>query len=368
MKTLFLTLRTFSATGGIEKVCRILGKALYEESIEKDGLLQVCSMYDEQQDAWNNMYFPSDNFQGFGIQKIRFIKEMVMAGRGFDRVVMSHINLLPVGWMIKKLSPHTGIILLAHGIEIWYPLPERKRRMLRGCDRIIAVSNYTKNTISKEHGIALEKISVLNNCLDPFLPVPSLLKKKNGLLHKYGFSETDTILMTLTRLASRERYKGYDKVITAIAGLKMRYPGIKYFIAGRYDSHEKAYVEDLLKDLNIQDTVVMPGFIPEEELEAHFAMSDIYVMPSRKEGFGIVFIEAMYYGLPVIAGNIDGSADALLNGELGQLVHPEKVSEIADAIANVINNKTAYKPSRDLLTSNFSYEKYKQKLEEAIGF
>ncbi len=107
----------------------------------------------------------------------------------------------------------------------------------------------------------------------------------------------------------------------------------------------------------------MPGYIEDEELEDHFDISDMYVMPSRKEGFGIVFIEAMYYGLPVIAGNIDGSPDALLQGELGQLVNPENVKEIANAIANVIENKTSYTPDRNLLAEYFSYEVYKEKLE-----
>src|SRR6185437_10717067 len=119
---------------------------------------------------------------------------------------MSHINLLPVGWLIKKLSPRTKIILLAHGIEIWYPVSNRKRKMLRSCDQFLAVSNYTKNTISNVHDLPEDKIAVLNNCLDPFLPLPSIVKKNAGLLQKYGFSVSDTILMTLTRLASRERY------------------------------------------------------------------------------------------------------------------------------------------------------------------
>ena len=367
MKTLFLTLRTFSATGGIEKVCRILGKALYEESIEKEDLLQVGSMYDKQQDAFNNPYFPAENFRGYGIDKFRFIKEMVLEGFKSDLVILSHINLLPIGWLIKKLRPHTKLFLLAHGIEIWYPLAFSKRKMLRRCDRIITVSNYTADKIRVVHGLPSEKVVVLNNCLDPFLPLPSLHKKDGALLHKYGFEATDTILMTLTRLSSKERYKGYDKVIQAIATLKLKYPDIKYLIAGKYDSHEKEFVDNLLKKLQIQNVVVMAGFIAEEALEAHFAMSDMYVMPSRKEGFGIVFIEAMYYGLPVIAGNIDGSVDALLNGELGQLVNPDNVGEIAGSIANVIENKTAFTPCRKVLTDHFSYETYKEKLQQALN-
>ena len=321
-------------------------------------------MYDKQQDAFNNRYFPAENFRGFGINKLRFITEMVQAGSKSDVVILSHINLLLVGWLIKKIAPRTKIILLAHGIEIWYPLNARKRKMLQHCDKILAVSSYTRNKIMEVHGLPKEKCAVLNNCLDPFLPLPSLHKKNEALLKKYGFTATDTILMTLTRLSSKERYKGYDKVIEAIANLKIKYPHVKYLIAGSYDSREKAFVDTLINKLEIQNVVVMPGYIPDEELEDHFAMSDMYVMPSRKEGFGIVFIEAMYYGLPVIAGNIDGSADALLHGELGQLVNPDNVEEITIAIANVLENKTSFIPDRNLLMQHFSYEVYKEKLED----
>jgi len=174
-------------------------------------------------------------------------------------------------------------------------------------------------------------------------------------------------LMTLTRLSSKERYKGYDQVMEAIAVLQTRYPHIKYLIAGSFDTRERAFVTKLLQKLQIQDRVVIPGFIPDEELEAHFAMSDMYVMPSSKEGFGIVFIEAVYYGLPVIAGDVDGSVDALLNGALGQLVNPQQVGEIETAITNIIENRSSFIPSREVLNAHFSYEAYKQKLIALIN-
>lgn len=366
MKTLFLTLRTFSATGGIEKVCRILGKALYEESIENNGLLQVGSMYDKQQHAWGNSYFPAENFSGYGVNKLRFIQEMVRTGIKSNLVILSHINLLAVGWLIKKLSPDTKLILLAHGIEIWYPLSSGKRKLLHCCDKILAVSNYTADKICESHGLPSHRVMVLNNCLDPFLPLPSITKKNKTLLYKYGFLETDTIIMTLTRLSSGERYKGYDKVIEAMASLKLKHPSIKYLIAGTYDKKEKTFVENLLKKLDLQKTVIIPGFIAEELLEAHFAMSDVYIMPSRKEGFGIVFIEALYYGLPVIAGNMDGSADALLNGELGILVNPVNISQIEKAIDTIITEPLKYQPDHIKLLKHFSYDAYKVKVNEIL--
>ena len=152
-------------------------------------------------------------------------------------------------------------------------------------------------------------------------------------------------------------------MIKAIADLKIKYPNIKYLIAGRYDKRENFFLDTLIKKLDIQDAVVMPGYIQDEALEVHFSLCDMYIMPSSKEGFGIVFIEAMYYGLPVIAGNADGSADALLNGKLGQLIAPDNENEITIAIANIIENKTSFIPDRNLLLQHFSYDVYKEKLE-----
>lgn len=365
-KTLFLTLRVFSATGGIEKVCRIMGKALYEDSIKNDGLVLIRSMYDRQEDSFDNDYFPSEIFKGFGVNKLLFIKEMVRAGTTSDVVILSHINLLLIGWLIKRVSPQVKLILLAHGIEIWYPLKKRKRHMLHYCDHILAVSSHTKKIIMEQHSIHGTKCSVLNNCLDPFLPPPDLKRDNTSLLKKYGFSKEDKILMTLTRLSSKERYKGYDKVIEAMEMLKEKYPDLKYLVAGSYDGREKEFIDHLILQSGLQDNIVMPGFIKEEDLHDHFAMSDMYIMPSRKEGFGIVFIEAMYYGLPVIAGNIDGSADALLDGRLGQLVDPGDAGGIASAIANILENKNSFSPDRNLLQRHFSYEAYKEKLDHVL--
>src|SRR5665213_2870094 len=122
MKTLFLTLRTFSATGGIEKVCRIIGKALYEESIEKDELLQVCSMYDRQEDSFNNIYFPAENFMGYGVNRLKFFYDMVRRGSSFDRIILSHINLYPLDGSLRNCFRKRGLycwrMVLKYGITL----------------------------------------------------------------------------------------------------------------------------------------------------------------------------------------------------------------------------------------------------------
>src|SRR5436309_3270907 len=167
-KTLFLTLRTFSSTGGIEKVSRIAGKALYDISTTLGGELTIYSMYDQESEV-DEKYFPSKIFTGFRTRKLQFVHKAVMKGIKSRVVVLSHINLLLVGFLIKLLSPKTKLVLLVHGIEVWKSFSGKKKYMLRKCDRLLPVSHFTKNKIIQLNQLSEDQFVVLNNCLDPFL-------------------------------------------------------------------------------------------------------------------------------------------------------------------------------------------------------
>ncbi len=123
----------------------------------------------------------------------------------------------------------------------------------------------------------------------------------------------------------------------------------------------------MIRQLGLEGRVIFAGFVADEELAAHFNLADIFVMPSEKEGFGIVFIEAMFYGKPVIAGNADGSVDALCNGELGLLVDPVSVDEIRDAVKKMLDDPADYLPDAKKLEAHFGYSGYKKRLHECLG-
>jgi len=364
---LFLTLRVFSATGGIEKVCRLAGKALYELSGESYiQWIKVFSLYDEPANI-NTTYFPETIFSGFAKKRIRFLYAAIHKGIDSQIVILSHVNLLTVGYFIKLFSPKTKVILIAHGIEVWSSFPGWKKRMLQRCDQVIPVSDFTKKKMMEMYQLPEQKFTILNNCLDPFLPPPKQTKKDNSLLARYGMDASDMVLLTLTRLASKEKYKGYDQVIQAVYELRHTHPAIKYLLVGKYDAIEKARLDTVIKRLSLQNQVVFSGFIADEELAAHYALADVYIMPSQKEGFGIVFIEAMFYGKPVIAGNMDGSADALKNGNLGLLVDPDNQQQITHALVEVLSNTEKYIPNHQEVMQNFSFEVYKEKLKGILG-
>ncbi len=323
-------------------------------------------MHDPAQSAINNEYFPADIFTGFGAAKTKFILTAAKEGVKADVVILSHINLLLAAWLIKKRNPSTQIILMAHGIEIWGKISAQKRMMLNVCDKIVSVSTYTKNRIIDEQGVAAVKCFVLNNCIDPFLQRPLVKKRIANLIDRYNLKEDDIVLFTLTRLSERDRYKGYDYVLESLQSIIKKYPNLKYILAGGYTKTEKEFIDSKIEIYGLNDVVILTGFLPDDELAHHFSMTDIYIMPSIKEGFGIVFVEAMYYGVPVIAGNTDGSVDALLNGKLGMLIETESKDAITAALEKMIVNKEAYKPNDELLLDNFGYESYKSKIETLL--
>jgi glycosyltransferase involved in cell wall biosynthesis len=366
-RILFLTLRIFSATGGIEKVCRIFGKALFEMTFSGDCSLEIYSSHDSSNQAKGNFYFTADCFNGFENKRLKFLNAAFCKGLKSDLVILSHINLLPIGWLIKRFSPKTKLVMLAHGIEVWSLPLGIKKKMLNACDEILCVSQFTKDEMIKLHGDVAKKYSVLNNCLDPFLPVLAKQNDSIDLRSKYGFTPFDKILFTLTRMDATERYKGYDRVLQAMGLLIKKMPELKYIIGGSYDALEKKKIDELIDELGLKDNVVITGFIPDETLKDYFQVSDVYVMPSCNEGFGIVFIEAMYFGLPVIAGNKDGSVDALLNGKLGTLIDPMDINALKNAIEYNFENIKIEKVDNDVLLANFGYNVYKNKINRILN-
>jgi phosphatidyl-myo-inositol dimannoside synthase len=347
-------------------VCKVAGKALQEYALEKEASVKVLSMHDANETAIGNPYFSSDIFRGYGAAKATFILDAVKIGKKCDIVILSHINLLVVAWLIKKRNPNTTIILLAHGIEIWGELSPQKQKMLGVCDKVVSVSTFTKDTIIAQHKIDTNKCFVLNNCIDPFLVRPKVKNKDEQLMKRYQLNKDDIVLLTLSRLSSKDRYKGYDFIIDAMVNIVKKYKNVRHILAGGADKEEKIFLENKIAENGLDGHVILAGYLPEEELANHFSLADVYIMPSIKEGFGIVFVEAMYYRLPVIAGNVDGSTDALLNGKLGLLINPEDTNVIYDGIEQMILNRKAYIPDDKLLLNNFGYEAYKNNLKKIL--
>lgn len=363
-KVLFLTLYTFGLTGGIENVCKAFGKALTE--FLKEGILKSCqvlSMYDKEA---NEKYIDTALFKGFSGRRILFSVQAILASQSSDIIVLSHIHLLIYARIIKKIFPKKRIILYAHGIEIWRKLSAANTKFIQNEIEIWAVSAYTAKRIQALHQIDASKIQVLNNCLDPYFEIPKTFEKPVSLLKKYHLPENSKVILTLSRLSSSEQYKGYDQVLTILSELN---ENTHYILAGKADQKEENRLKKLIYEHGLQKRVILTGYVPDVVLTAHYQMADIMVMPSKAEGFGISFIEAMACGTQVIGGNQDGSVDALRQGALGTLVNPTDLKEIQSAIETCLatpDTETEKLQLQHNCLEHFSFCTYKQKVGQLL--
>ncbi|HEX8377775.1 MAG TPA: glycosyltransferase family 4 protein [Pedobacter sp.] len=363
MHILVLNLVAFAHTGGVEKVSRILAKAVCDIGTETGKPVLNLSLYDNLPDT---RYVDEVHYKGFKKNRLQFLLSAIKYGKSAKHLIITHIHLAFPALIVRLFNPAVKIHIIAHGIEIWYPLKGLQRMAIKSCHQILAVSNFTKKKIADHFPEREANIRVLNNCLDPFYQPPATFDKPKNLLKKYWISPDEKVLITLCRLSSSEKYKGYDTVLKAVATLKDQYQ-LRYILLGKYDRKEYKRLLQIIEDENLEDHVIMAGFVSEKSLSEHLLLGDLFIMPSVKEGFGIAFIEAAATGLPLIAGNKDGSLDALLNGELGQLVDPLDLSAITRALQNCMEAKPDPLKQQNLVLKHFNYEHYKNNLKLALN-
>jgi glycosyltransferase involved in cell wall biosynthesis len=193
--------------------------------------------------------------------------------------------------------------------------------------------------------------------LGAFRPGP----KDTALLGRYGLTGK-TVLMTVGRLASDERYKGVDQVLELLPALSKDIPNIAYLVVG--DGTDLLRLEEKAKSLRVDDRVVFAGLIPEAEKANHYRLADAYVMPGWGEGFGIVYLEAMACGIPVVASKVDGSREAVRQGTLGILVDPNDQEEIRTGIIEALNRPRGVVPEG---LEYFSYDRFEQRLHHIVS-
>jgi glycosyltransferase involved in cell wall biosynthesis len=365
-KVLFLYSKAFSFTGGIEKFNRSFLKALHELSV--DGFLdaEAMSSYDTVTDE---KYFSRKRFSGFGGKKIQFVLTTIRRSLSFDTVVLGHINLAVVGLLIKKIKPSVRLVLILHGIEAWETQTGSKKRLLTKIDQVLCVSNFTKQQLLNHNSfVPASKIFIFPNTIDPYFELPKTFEKPQYLLDRYGLTSDTKILLTVTRLSYTEKYKGYDNVISIINELgSISNQPFKYLVCGKADKQESERIEQLIDEFNVEEHIKLTGYIKDEELNDHYLLADVFIMTSKKEGFGIVFIEAMACGRTVIAGNKDGSVDALQNGLLGILVDPDSKDEQLKALKYALNDEF-HNPLelQEKVIAAFGFHTYKERLKKYL--
>ncbi|MBH8555372.1 glycosyltransferase [Nostocaceae cyanobacterium CENA357] len=280
-----------------------------------------------------------------------------------QHVFCGHINLAV---LIQNLCQPLGIpyTVLTYGKEVWEPLKNQERRALASAAGIWTISRYSRDRACATNGLDPNKIKMLPCTIDGEQFTPG--SKQSELVEKYGLTG-NKVLMTVARLWSGDIYKGVDVTIRAIPQIAQIFPEVKYLVIGRGDDQPR--LAQLAKDLGVSDRVVFAGFVPTEALIAHYRLADAYIMPSQ-EGFGIVYLEAMACGLPVLSGDDDGSADPLQDGKLGWRVphrNPEAVAAACIEILKGDDQRCDGQWLREQAIALFGKDAFQKRLQELLS-
>ncbi|WGV25464.1 glycosyltransferase [Halotia branconii] len=278
-------------------------------------------------------------------------------------VFCGHINLAV---LIQNLCQPLGIpyTVLTYGKEVWEPLKNQEHRALASAAGIWTISRYSRDRACATNGLDPNKIKMLPCAIDGEQFTPG--SKQLELVEKYGLTG-NKVLMTVARLWSGDIYKGVDVTIRALPQIAQIFPEVKYLVIGRGDDQPR--LAQLAEDLGVSDRVVFAGFVPTEALMAHYHLADAYIMPSQ-EGFGIVYLEAMACGLPVLSGDDDGSADPLQDGKLGWRVphrNPEAVAAACIEILKGADQRCDGQWLREQAIALFGQDAFQQRLQELLS-
>lgn len=252
------------------------------------------------------------------------------------------------------------LVITSHGADTRVFIHRARHRwvILDLCKRsklIICVGRGIRDSLV-ENGASPDNIKVLNNGMD-------LGKVHSGSNPRACEFEGKRVIVGVGNLKFT---KGFDLFIEAIDRLRSQYPDIHGVIVGGGD--EEGRLREMIRRRNLDAFVSMSGAQTPAETMAYMDCGEIFCLPSWSEGFGIVYLEAMAHGKPVIAVEGQGIADVVRNNQTGILVKPRDAACVADAIRTLLDNPQMAREmgsrGRELVYNDFSWDKNAQQLLE----
>lgn len=272
-------------------------------------------------------------------------------------IYCAHVNLAPVA-LALRMRWRAPVLCALYGIEAWQPTGRGLAdQAVRRLDRFYSISRITRSRFINWSKVSEDQIDLLPNAIH--LENYGIAPARAEIVKRYGLAGRK-VLLTLGRIVSKERAKGFDEVIDVLPELRKREPSIFYVVAG--DGDYRPALEAKVAERGLGDHVVFTGFVSDEDKADLYRVADAYVMPSRGEGFGFVFLEAMACGTPCVASSVDGSADAVRDGELGAMVDPEDRDGLIAAILAALEKPRVIPAGLD----DFAYPAFRQRVHGIV--
>jgi phosphatidylinositol alpha-1,6-mannosyltransferase len=323
------------APGGIQLAGRHIAAVMNAFARERSLRCQFLSLNDPLGTHSLSAAGEEISFRGFGRSKTKFAAAATRAAwRGARVVLAAHPNLAPVVLAMKVVRPRLRSIICMHGVEVWKPLGAFRRWSLRRANVILAPSMDTAERAARAQKLSSAKIRRVPWALDPqFAARVAASRAQTALPAGYPGGR---VILSVGRWNSSERYKGMDHLIAALPRLLTDFPEVHLVAVG--DGDDRGWLENLAEGNGVARHVHFVRGLSQEELGAWYSACEVFALPSRGEGFGLVYLEAMAYGKPVVAGAHGGAPEIVEDGVTGYVVPHGDLPQLATALAALLSD------------------------------
>lgn len=237
-----------------------------------------------------------------------------------------------------KLRPRPSLLTLQEGDAEDYvrsylgPLFAIYPWLHRRFDRVHAISRFLAER-AVGYGARPESVTVVPNGVEPSLLVPGPGPEEKLSKLRALDLEGKQIVVAVARFSPE---KGLDRLIRAMPLVKRQVPDSALLLVG--DGRERPRLERLAEELGVRDRIRFAGSVPPPEVKHHLGLASVFALPSRVEGLGSSFLEAMACGLPIVAGPVGGIPDFLEDGKTGLFCEPENPASLSEKIVRLLRD------------------------------
>lgn len=281
-----------------------------------------------------------------------------------DLVLLDHLGLARIFRApLPGFPPHYAIFV--HGGELVAARAGSRRWGLRNASLLLTNSHFTANAVKRLLPEVEARLRVVPLCVDP---------DKIAVWEALGSSEgpeapREPAVLIVGRLWSAERGKGHDDLLEAWPAVVRSCPEAELWVAGSGDDLERLRAKS--RAAGVASRVRFLGRVPEEELGRLYRRASLYAMPSRQEGFGLVYAEAMWHGTPCIGSTADAAAEVIRAGDTGCLVPYADPAALARAVIELLGDRERRQrmgeAARAHARAYFSYPRFRSDLLRALG-
>jgi phosphatidyl-myo-inositol dimannoside synthase len=279
-----------------------------------------------------------------------------------DRILITHLGISPVARLLR--ARHTHVYQFIHGTECWRPLPLRVRWGFHSAGRVISNSAFTHRRFLAEN----PRYSHLRHEVC-WLGLPED-HRGDGVIEPPD-PGGDLSVLIVGRIVEGEKYKGHEDLLAVWPEVRRRFPRARLDIVGDGSGAAALRHAAWKSGLSAIDAVKFWGQLPDSALLERYRRCTLFAMPSKGEGFGLVYLEAMSFGKACIASRDDAASEVVLDRVTGRLVpygdRAALLEVLTDLLGDPVQRTDLGHAGRDRVLTHFLEPQFGQRLWSALG-